>query len=66
MAETHEIVTTDEAAKLLGRHRATILRWVEAGRLVPARRLGSARTSALVFHRREIEALRTAQEVRSA
>ncbi|NBW09931.1 MAG: helix-turn-helix domain-containing protein [Caulobacteraceae bacterium] len=32
----HNLVTTAEAADIVGRNRSTVTRWVQAGRLVPA------------------------------
>ena len=50
----HDLMTTAEAAELVGRNRSTVTRWVQAGRLVPAI------TTAGGFHlfrRADVEAL---------
>lgn len=33
------VLTTDETAAELGKHRATVVRWVGAGRITPLRQL---------------------------
>jgi excisionase family DNA binding protein len=58
---THEalaLITTADAAKVLGVHVATISRMVAAGRLVPAVKVPGKR-GAFLFHPEDVEALRT-------
>jgi predicted DNA-binding transcriptional regulator AlpA len=43
------ILSTDDVMALLGISRATVTRWVAAGRLVPLKRLASARNAAYIF-----------------
>lgn len=51
------IVTTAEAARLLGKCRATLIRWVDEGRAHPLRKLDGTHGSYL-FALSEIERLR--------
>lgn len=51
-------ITTAQACAILGDlDRSTISRWVQIGRLRPARRIGFGRNSAFLFRRVDVEAL---------
>jgi hypothetical protein len=53
-----EFVTTAEALKILGlTDRSTISRWVQIGRLAPARRATGGPAGAFLFRRTDVEAL---------
>lgn len=41
--EASDLITTTEAAELLGVGRSTVTRWVDDGRLTPARKLAGLR-----------------------
>lgn len=49
-------LTTAEACEILAKDRATITRWVEAGKLTPAHKL-PGRTGAFLFSRADVEKL---------
>ena len=53
----NDLIGSAEAAELLGIDRATISRWVAAGRLTPAGKIPGL-TGARMFHRKDVEALR--------
>ena len=57
--ETPTYIGSAEACRLLGIDRSTLSRWVAAGRLPLAMKVGTATNGALLFHRADVEALRT-------
>jgi excisionase family DNA binding protein len=56
MAQLDELVTSAEAAELLAVDRSVIVRYVQSGKLVPARKL-PGRTGSYLFARSDIDAL---------
>lgn len=53
---TLELISTSEAARLIGKDVSTINRWCASGKLTPAFKL-DGRTGAYLFHREDVEAL---------
>lgn len=51
---TIDLISTAEAAQILGVDRSTLSRWVASGRIVPAGR--TSERGAMLFDRRDIEA----------
>jgi excisionase family DNA binding protein len=49
-------ITTAEAAEILGIHKATVIRWIEAGVITNSRKLAGA-TNTYLLDRAEIEKL---------
>jgi len=56
MEEAVHLITTAEAASILGRPIATVNRWALSGRLVPVTQL-PGRTGARLYRRADVEAL---------
>lgn len=52
-----DVIGSREVCRLLGINKSTLSRWVAAGKITPASRLGSGPTCAYVFNRAEVEAL---------
>lgn len=50
------LISTTEAAAILGLERSTVVRWVWAGRLSPSMKVAGA-TGTYLFHRADVEAL---------
>jgi len=53
---TGDLISTAEAARMLGVTGVTITRWAATGRLTPALKLAGPR-GAFLFHRAEVERL---------
>lgn len=51
-----DYLTSEQAAERTGKSRRTIRRWVAAGRLRPAVRLGEPPTGALLFRPEDVDA----------
>lgn len=52
------VISTKDAATILGRHVSTIKRYVDAGRLLPAHTItADGKVVAYTFHRSDVEAL---------
>jgi excisionase family DNA binding protein len=49
------LVSTAEAAAILGLERSTVLRWVREGRIAPAMKV-SGKTGTYLFRRADVEA----------
>jgi excisionase family DNA binding protein len=56
MPSAPDLVGSDEAARLIGINRATLTRWVQAGKITPLMKLPGI-TGAVLFHRRDVEKL---------
>lgn len=54
---TQSLITTADAAQMLGVHVATVSRMVASGRLVPAIKV-PGKTGAFLFHPEDVAALR--------
>lgn len=63
-SDPDELLTTAQAAELLGRRRQTIRNYVQSGRLVPAQKL-PASTGTYLFRRADVEALLPSPEAPS-
>lgn len=57
MSQDDEITTAEALAILKLTDRSTISRWVQIGKLTPARRLPIAHHGAFLFRRADVEAL---------
>ena len=55
--DPERLIGSTEALDILGIDRSTLSRWVAAGKLTPAARLGDAVNAALVFHVGDVRAL---------
>lgn len=58
-------LTTDEAAELLGVHRATVCRWAGNGKLKPVRKMGG-KSGDFLFDRDDVIQRKTREEIRKA
>ena len=56
MANPDDLISSIEAAELLGKGRSTLTRWVQSGRLTEAMKL-PGETGTRLFHRSEVERL---------
>jgi excisionase family DNA binding protein len=65
MANTNDLISSIEAAELLGVGRSTLTRWVQSGRLTEAMKLPGD-TGARLFRRTDVEALRSPTAGRAA
>jgi predicted site-specific integrase-resolvase len=52
-----DMIGSREVCRILNIDKATLARWVKAGRLEPVLRLGDADNSAFVYRRADVEAL---------
>ncbi|WP_032363994.1 helix-turn-helix domain-containing protein [Rhodococcoides fascians] len=59
MPNPDELIGSSEAASIIGVSRATLTRWVQSGRIEPAKKLPGL-TGAALFDRDEIEAMKPA------
>ena len=58
LKSTDELVITSEACEILGNlDRSTISRWVQLGKLTPAKRIRMGKNGAFLFRRADVEAL---------
>lgn len=57
MTTDTDIIGTAEACAILGKHAATLGRWIDSGRIQPATKL-PGRNGAWLFWRTEVEQLR--------
>lgn len=64
MANTNDLISSIEAAELLGVGRSTLTRWVQSGRLTEAMKLPGD-TGARLFRRSDVEALLSPTEAAS-
>ena len=55
--ETADLISTTEAADLLGLERSTVIRWIRERRIEPAMKI-SGLTGAYLFRRSDVEAMR--------
>ncbi len=60
-----DLISAKQAAGLAGVDRRTVTRWVEAGKLTPAMKLGDA-TGAYLFRASDVEALALARSHKHA
>jgi len=52
-----ELIGSTEACRLLGKDKATLSRWVAAGRITPAARASDKPNGAFLFYRSDVERL---------
>ena len=50
-----DLIGSREVCRILDINKSTLSRWVAAGRIIPAGRLGEGRTCAFVFWRADVE-----------
>lgn len=55
----NDLIGTAEAATILGVSNVTITRWVKSGRLPIAARVSASPNAAMLFHRSDVERLKS-------
>lgn len=60
MPNDAELIGSKVACRILDIDKATLSRWVAAGKLKPALRLGDSDNAAFVFKRKDVERLKKA------